>query len=175
MKAFQRSWVGTTTIGLLVALLCIGIAGCGYSSVGVGSIPSTASQAQVVQLQPQTAIQHCGIVHSYGVLQPVPIDLGNALKAENCFWQAFQHCRPATLIFLSSTRLRPGIGNTFVRTFAIHNVNGSCSISDARQEGPSARSLSQVTIYACSGLKRFPRALYVVGCGKDGTIIVLGF
>jgi hypothetical protein len=63
MKAFQRSWVGTTTIGLLVALLCIGIAGCGYSSVGVGSIPSTASQAQVVQLQPQTAIQHCGIVN----------------------------------------------------------------------------------------------------------------
>ncbi len=176
MRTGQRPWVFSTatllTTGLLIALLGIGIAGCGYSSVGVASISSTSTSAQV--LQPQTLVHQCGTVHGYGALKLVPQDQGS-LQAENCFWQAFQHCQPATLVFTTSGVIKALFASTVVRTFSLHKVNGVCLISDSKQTGISLKSLSPTTTYICSGLKRFPRALYILGCGKDGTIVVIGF
>jgi len=174
MRAFQRSWVRTTAaiwgIALLIALLSIGLAACGYSSIGVGSLSSAVSPAQVAQPQSQTSFRHCGIVNGYGALEVVPIDTGNAAQAESCFWQAFQHCQPATLIFSMN-----GLHASFTHIFTIKNSHGKCLILDATKFGSITNLTSPTTVYTCVGMKRYPRALHILGCGKDGTIIVLGF
>ena len=166
--------------GLLVALLSMGLVACGNELAGNSS---TQSQAQVSKassaVQPraggrqepvQPQVQKCGFVQGYGALKTVPIDTGSAEQAENCFWQAFQSCHPAMLIFVTSS-----LHATFTHTFSIRNDNGQCSIQDSTSSGSNTSPASPSTTYTCSGVKRYPRALYFLACGKDGTIVVLGF
>src|SRR5215472_10026788 len=127
-----RPWVRTTSVafstGLLVAFLSMVLSACVYSNA---SIFSTLPQAQVAQPQTQTQIQtkvkNCGTVSRLGHLE-VPVNDTGAAAAENCFWRAFQHCQPATLVFVSSS-----VDTSLIRTFVIHKNRGRCSIIDARQ------------------------------------------
>src|SRR5262245_37182701 len=99
-----RPWARTTgtvfILGLLIALLSVGLAACGYGGV---SISSMVSQAQVDQpqarTQVQTKVKNCGTVAGLGFLK-VPVDDTGAAAAESCFWRAFQHCQPAMLAFI---------------------------------------------------------------------------
>ncbi|MBA2285570.1 MAG: hypothetical protein H0W02_08815 [Ktedonobacteraceae bacterium] len=126
-----------------------------------------------VPQQRQAQGQKCGIVFGYGALEVVPQDAGSP-QAEACFWQAFQHCRPATLVFNSGGIGKGIAGKRVIRTFTIYKVNGTCVISDTRQESTSPNALSPATTYTCTGLLQHPRALDFIGCGRDGTIEVLG-
>ncbi len=168
-------------LGLLTALLSVGLTACSYSSASISSAQSqalltdppvglTQPKTPVIKNPIQPQVQQCGIVQGYGALKTVPVDLGRSRQAENCFWQAFQTCRPATLVFITNS-----LHATFTHTFTIHNDHGSCSILDATKFGSITNSASPTTVYSCAGLKRYPRALYFLACGKDGTIIVLGF
>ena len=168
-----RPWLRTTsavvTIGLLIALLSIGLAACGYSSA---SISSTLSQAQVAQPQAQTQVQtkvkNCGTVAGLGFLK-VPVDDTGAAAAESCFWRAFQHCQPATLVFIMSS-----IDTSLIRTFTIHNNRRRCLITDARQFRVLPRPPSPAQVFTCAGLTKLPGALRFNACGKDGNVVVPG-
>jgi len=146
-------------MGLLIALLSIGLAACGYRSTAEGSISSTLSQTQV---------KKCGTVASPGRLE-VPVNETGAAQVENCLWQAFSKCQPAMLVFTMSS-----INTSLIRTFTIHNDRGKCSITDAVQLRTGPGTPPPAVIYTCTGLIKLPGALRFTSCGKDGDIIVLG-
>ncbi len=171
-----RRWFCTTSAalgtGFLIALVSVGLAACGYNA-DQGSISSSQSLAQVIHSQAQVAqtqvrVQKCGVVQALGILEVPPSDTG-AEQVETCFWQAFQHCHPATLIFI-----RSGRGEVLMRTFTLHNNKGSCSISDAKQLRIAPNPPSPANIYTCTGLVKQPGALRFTACGQDGDIFVSG-
>ena len=162
----RQHWSVVLVTGLLIALASMGLAACGYPSA---NISSTLSHAQAAQSQSQTQVQQCGFVQGYGAFEAVPIDTGG-MRAETCFWQAFQHCHLATLVFITNNFFNTSL----IHTFTIHNDHGRCLISDARQSRVFANPPSSAAIYICAGLIRYPRALDFLACGKDGTILVIG-
>lgn len=180
-----RRWSVVFTSGLVIALAGAGLVACGYNGSAQSSSPSTQPQSQVTSpptrvipasthtTQPlvQSQLQKCGFVHGYGALEVVPKDLGGE-QAESCFWQAFQHCRPATLVFTTSVSAKVPI--TLMHTFMIHNEHSNCLISDAQQFGVASNRPPLATIFTCTGLIRHPRALDILSCGQEGTVVVLG-
>jgi hypothetical protein len=161
------------SIWLLLALVSTGLAACGYSDSNPGSSPSTQPQAQVThsptQVTPsQTQVQKCGSVQGLGSLE-APVGVSGAEQVENCFWRAFQQCHPATLVFITSS---PGM--TLTRTFTISNNNGTCSVSDARQQRIASNPPSAAGTYTCAGLTQQPGELLFSACGQDGDVVVSG-
>jgi hypothetical protein len=179
LRCWLRTIAAALNIGLLIALVSTGLAACGYSGSNQGSTPSTQSQPQAqvthppIQSHPQAQVTHppvpvqkCGVVHGLAHLEVPPSDTG-AGRAENCFWQAFQHCRPATLVFITSS-----VDTALIRTFTIHNHNGACSISDATQQRIVPHPPSPAGTYTCTGLVQKPDGLHFTACGKDGDVLV---
>jgi len=171
-----RRWFRTTSValstGFLIALVSVGLAACGYNA-DQGSIPSTQFLAQVLHSQAQVAqaqvrVKRCGVVQTLGRLEVPPSDTG-AEKVETCFWRAFQHCHPATLIFIVSS-----IDTSLIRTFTLHNKKGSCSISDAKQLRVVPNRPSPAKTYTCTGLVKLPGGLRFTACDQDGDVVVAG-
>lgn len=154
------------SIGFMMVLASVGLAACGYSGSNQSSTPATRSQAQAQVTHPPVPIQKCGIVQGLAHLEVPPSDTG-AARAENCFWQAFQHCRPATLVFITSS-----VDTALIRTFTIHDNNGTCSISDAKQQRIVPNPPSSAGTYTCTGLVQKPDGLHFSACGKDGDVLV---
>jgi len=172
MKAFyQRPWVHRTnaifTLGLLIILLSIGFAACGYDSASIASpLSQNAVQSQV---QGQGNItKKCGTVQGFSRLE-VPVIDSVAAPVENCFLQAFRVCRPATLVYTLGS-----VDTVLMRTFTIHNNHGKCSITDAKQFRVVPRPLSPAQVFTCSGLTKLPNGLRFNACGKDGNVILPG-
>src|SRR5215469_15448527 len=82
--------------GFMMVLASVGLAACGYSGSNQSGTPSTSTQPRVQVTHPPAPVKRCGIVQGLARLEVPPSDIG-AAQAENCFWQAFQHCRPAML------------------------------------------------------------------------------
>ena len=162
MKRRFRGWSIVLSAGLLITLASVGVVACGSKGLTQSNTSSTPVQAN---------IQKCGNVFGYGHLEPVPQDMGSE-QAENCFWQAFQHCQPATLVFTTQSTDR--LSMTITHTFTIRNNSAKCSLSDTKQQRTNPISPAQVTIYACTGLAQSPRALDVLSCGQEGTVHVQG-
>lgn len=162
-------WLSMTivalSIGLLIALVSTGLAACGNSGSNQGNTPSTQPKTQVTQLPAE--VQQCGIVQGLARLE-VPVADNGAQQAENCFWQAFQHCRPASLVFVTTS-----LDTSLIRTFTIHNNQGACSISDARQQRIVPNQPSAARIYTCTGLLQ-QHGLRFLSCGEDGDVFVPG-
>jgi len=172
MRTHQQPTVRRTTAvfvaGLLIGLLGIGLAACGYSSASMGS---TLSQTQVqsqAQIQVQTKVRNCGTVQGFGHLEVPVIDPG-AAAVESCFLQAFRACQPAKLVYIVG-----GVDTVLLRTFIIHNKHGKCSITDARQFRVVPRALSPAQVFACAGLTNLSKGMRIDACGKDGTVVVPG-
>ena len=165
-----RRWLCTIiaalSIGLLITLVSAGLAACGYSGSNEGSTSSTEHQPQAQVTHLPTQVQKCGIVQGLARLE-VPVDDNGAQQAENCFWQAFQHCRPTTLVFITTS-----VDTALIRTFTIHNNKGACSISDARQLRVVPNQPSAATTFTCTGLVQQQQGLHFLACGQDGDIVV---
>jgi hypothetical protein len=174
MKSFhQRPWVRRTnaifTSGLLIAILSIGLAACGYGSASIASTLSQDAGQSQVQVQGQGNItKKCGTVQGFARLE-VPVIDSVAAPVENCFVQAFRVCRPATLVYTLGS-----VDTVLMRTFTIHNNHGKCSITDAKQFRVVPRPLSPAQIFTCSGLTKLPNALRFNACGKDGNVVLPG-
>jgi hypothetical protein len=153
------------SIGLLIALVSTGLAACGNRGSTQGNTSSTQPKTQVTQHPAQ--VQQCGIVQDLARLE-VPVADNGAQQAENCLWQAFQHCHPATLVFIT-----PSANTALIRTFTIHNNQGTCSISDAKQLRMAANQLSAVKTFTCTGLVQ-QQGLRFLSCGEDGNVLVPG-
>jgi hypothetical protein len=160
--------IAALSIGLLIALVSTALAACGYSGSNQGNTPSTQSQPQTQATQIPAQVQKCGIVQGLAHLE-VPVSDNGAQQAENCFWQAFQSCHPATLVFIMTSA-----GTALIRTFTIHNNTGACSISDARQQRVVPNQPSAARTSTCTGLVQQQQSLHFLSCGEDGDVVVPG-
>jgi hypothetical protein len=151
-------------IGLSFAFISIALAACTYSGAHQGNSLSTQPSAPVVNTP--ASVQKCGIVQDPGSLK-VPIADSGAEQAENCFWHAFQHCQPASLISILG-----GMEVSLTRTFNIHNESGNCLISDTKQRRNVSNLHSVAESYICAGLIQQPNGLHFNACGKDGDVFV---
>src|SRR5215472_1740519 len=141
-----RSCSDVFTTCLLIALASVGLVACSYNGSTQSRASSTQPQSQGTQLRTparvipspaQTApphgepqLQKCGFVFGFGALELVPRDMGGE-QAESCFWQAFQSCRPATLVYTTGAGAK--FTTTLKHTFTIHNEHGTCLITDVKQ------------------------------------------
>jgi hypothetical protein len=161
-------------IGLLLIFASAGMTACSYSGAAQASVSSALTQSQVqsstsvAQSQPSAAVagKKCGIVQSLGRLE-VPVADSDAGPAENCFLQALQQCRPATLVFIMSS-----IDTSVLRTFSTHNNHGTCSLVDTRQFRVLPGRTSAPVNYTCAGVKKIQGGLLFVACGQDGNVTV---
>ncbi len=144
----------TTTIALLMIVL----SACGSNSSNMGS--------QGPNPTPTLQVQHCGTLHSLR-FQIVPADQNIAKQAENCFWQAFQQCQPATLTYTQS-----GIDTGTVHTFSLKSINGMCSISDGVQHFIAPNPPGAAKTYTCSDVKLQSDGLHILSCGAVGTVLI---
>lgn len=162
VQRYVRSRLSTIyialSLGLLITLSSLGLAACASNLPGSTSTPSA-------QIKPSAQEQHCGKIQTgpNGALLSATI----AKQAANCFWQAFQHCRAASLIFASS-----GSDAAIIRTFTVEKKGDQCSISDAVQDVMGANSPSPVKIYRCTGVVQQSDSLHFTSCGEDGDVFV---
>ena len=167
-----RRWLCETpaalSIVLSIALASTALATCGYSGSNQSNTSSTPSQPKSPVTHPAVQVQNCGIVQGLESLK-VPVADTSAVQAENCFWHAFQQCHTATLVYIIG-----GIDIELIRTFMIHNDNGTCSISDTKQQHIVPNPPSAAETYVCAGLVQLPNGLHFSACGKDGSVFVPG-
>jgi len=191
MFRYFRRWSMIFIAGVLISLASAGVVACGYNgSLQNGTSATQQSGVPITQQKSRTAAQHqtqvphtpqqiqtqpqqCGVVFAYGALLVVPQD-DSSKQVEDCFWQAFQHCRPATLVFTADSIVKRSTAGALTRTFAISTANGACTISDRVQKGTFPHELQPLATYMCTGLRQQPQDLEVLSCGQDGTVSVLG-
>lgn len=161
---FSRTLIALS-LWLFVALVGTGLAACGSRSSNQVNTSSTQAKTQVAQLPVQ--VQKCGIVQGLARLE-VPVADNGAQQVENCFWQAYQHCNPATLEFITTS-----VDTALIRTFTIHDNQGTCSITDARQLRVMPNQLSAVKTFTCTGMVQ-QQGLRFLSCGEDGNVFVPG-
>jgi hypothetical protein len=151
----KKSTFATFT-AISTALLMLVLAACGSTSTNVGGQPSPTP--------PQ--VQNCGSIHSLGP-QIIPADQSMAQQAENCFWQAFQQCQPATFTYSQN-----GVDTGTVHKFSLKNINGTCSISDEVQHFIAPNPPGAAITYLCNDVKLQSDGLYFFSCGNIGTIFI---
>jgi hypothetical protein len=98
-----------------------------------------------------------------------PADASNAKKVEDCFWQAYQHCSPATMVYTQGS-----IDTTTIHTFLLASQNGKCVITDAVQFQMLPRSPQAAKNHVCSGLRQQTDGLHVLACESEGDVLVPG-
>lgn len=148
------------SIGLLLAVLMLVLAACG-SNTSSGGAPGPTPTTQ-------TQLQQCGTVMTNP--RGIPTDVPAATRVENCFWQAFQKCAPASLVY---TLL--GVDTATVRTFIVQASGNYCTVTDTVKHTmvPAPPTpLSAPATYTCAGVVQKSDGLRFSGCGQDGDIVV---
>ena len=103
-----------------------------------------ASHARADAGQGTSAGQQCGMV---SVLFDRLMMSSEARAAEDCFYQAYLQCVPATLVF------RRSFGDAVMfHMFTIQSGDAGCIIVDAQQMGGFPRPLGPVTNVTCANL-----------------------
>jgi len=144
---------------MLMVLFMLVLAACGSNVGGQGqaTTPTSISSSQV---------QKCGTVHTLHS-QIVSVDQNTVKQTENCFWQAFQQCQPATLTY-ANNELDTGT----VNTFTLKNAGGKCAVSVGVQQFIAPHPPGKATMYTCSGVKLQSDGLYIFSCGDAGTVVI---
>lgn len=146
------AFAGITTLFFILALA---LAACG-SNGGTGGSPAATP----------AAAQKCGTIHTYpnGKLT----DPASAKTAEDCFWQAYQKCQPATLIYDAG-----GVDTVATNTFTISsNSGGKCAITDKSQLSIVPATPAAPRAYSCTGMTQQQDGLHINACGDRGDIII---
>ena len=160
-QIFSRNAI--SRIACIVAgflLLVFFLAACGSSTTTTGGgqpTPTATRPAQTVD---------CGKIQSRanGI---APSDKAAAQQAVNCFYQAYQKCQPATLMF-SSLGLDAGV----IHHLAVKNVNGSCAISDGWQHYIAPHPPAGTITYSCASMNMQADGLHIESCGNAGSIVI---
>ncbi len=152
-----------SSLVVMALLACmLFVAACGNNSGGAptGNSGTPGTTATV----PRT--QNCGSVHSMqdAIIQA---DKTKASTIENCFWQAYQHCQSASMVYTQG-----GIDTLTVHTFSLKSQNKTCIISDYIQHALAPHPLQPGATYTCSSLTLQGDGLHVVSCGNLGSILV---
>jgi hypothetical protein len=143
---------------IVMALFTFVLAACGSNVGGLGQATTPTS--------PTSQVQKCGTVHTLHS-QIVSVDQNTAKQTENCFWQAFQQCQPATLTY-ADNELDVGT----VNNFALKNTGGKCAVSVGVQKFIAPHPPGKPTMYTCSDVKLQSDGLYIYSCGDVGTVVI---
>ncbi len=166
------------TLGLAVFLLLL--AACGTNAVtstgtsgpgttattGAGESTPTATAGATNTPTAQPQARNCGVVHATRLLV-VPADQDRAKGVEDCFWQAYQQCHPATMGYSKAS-----LDTATIHTFSLQSQGGKCVIDDALQNIVEPRPPQPAGNYTCAGLTRQSDGLHFLACGKEGNILV---
>ena len=147
------------TVGIIAIFISAALVACG-SSTGSGGSATPTTQAQT---------QNCGTIET--TPRGMPMNQTTAQQSENCFFQTYQHCQNATLVYGLH-----GVDTSVVRTFTIENHNGRCTILDAMQHSIAPAPLSPAKTFQCSTVSMQADGLHITGCGQDGdngSIVIL--
>ncbi len=117
------------SIGILAIFISTALVACGSSGSSTGSGGSATPTAQV-----QT--QKCGTIAT--TPRGIPTNATTAQQSEQCFYQAYQQCHNATLVYTLH-----GVDTSVVRTFTIENHNNLCTIT--RRDAAFYRTRSAFT------------------------------
>ncbi|GAC1518552.1 MAG: hypothetical protein NVS3B14_20900 [Ktedonobacteraceae bacterium] len=140
---------------MIFLLAAIILAACGSNTTTGGQ--ATPTPAQTV---------NCGKVQS-SLAKHSPTDKAAAQQAENCFYQAFQQCRPATLTYTTF-----GVDAGDIHSFSLKSVNGSCTISDGVQHYIAPNPPGATSTYTCATMTKQTDGLHIQSCGSTGTILI---
>lgn len=169
----QRLLLGTLTVVALTLLVACGTNAGTSATTGHGGAVTTNTSTTTVSNTGTTsgaptglAVQSCGTVHTMRLLI-VPADKDLAKGVENCFWQAFQQCQAATMIY-AQNELDTGT----IHHFSLQRVNGSCVITDGVQHFIAPRPAQGTTNYVCAGLTQQADGLHFRACGQLGDVLV---
>lgn len=147
---------------VVVSFLLLGffLAACGSNTTAGSNGQPTPTPTRPVQTV------NCGSVQSHlnGIS---PSDKPAAQKAVNCFYQAYQKCQPATLMFSTF-----GIDAGAINHFAVKNANGSCSISDGWQHFIAPNPPAGTITYSCASMNMQADGLHILSCGDVGSIVI---
>lgn len=139
--------------GVFIALISAALVGC-------------ASQSN----SNNSGSGHTGSPQNCGKLQTDPRgSLANTTAnttAVNCFWQAYQHCQPASITYTAS-----GMDAGAIRTFTVENSASGCVVKDAMQHYIAPQPASPATVYTCSSVVHNSAGLSFT-CGNDGVITI---
>lgn len=139
----------------LFAIMAVALAACGSQYGGSGSPGATTTPT----------VQKCGSVHS---LPDGKLATPMAAKtAEDCFWQAYQQCKAATISYTAG-----GVDTVSINTFTIKNDNGKCAVSDAAQFSIAPNKPGAPKTYSCSGITQQQNGLRITSCGERGDIVL---
>jgi hypothetical protein len=150
------------SVSILAIFISAALVACGSSGSSTGSGGSATPTAQ-------TPMQKCGTIATNP--RGIPTDVTTAQQSEQCFYQAYQQCHNASLVYMLHS-----VDTSVVRTFTIENHNNQCTILDAMQHSIAPAPLSPAKTFQCSTMSLLTDGLHVSGCGQDGnngTIILL--
>jgi hypothetical protein len=155
MLSTVHPWLRTGRSALILGMLLLlmgSLAACTPGSNTAGAPTPTA------------APERCGSV-TVGPGSRATNDTAN--QAENCFWQAFSTCKPASLVVTWM-----GIDSGVVRTFSIRPSGSSCAITDQAQTYLVPDHKGPLQTYTCAGLAQQQGGLLFQSCGNDGDLLV---
>ena len=156
-RAGSHRLLRSVVFGLGLALALVGLAACSPNQDGSGT-------AAAPTVTPQT--HKCGMVHL--VLNGRIEDQTGARQAESCFYQAYQHCQPATLDFIMM-----GVDSGISRTFTITKNGNACVVTDIVQSYVLPTHAHNSATYTCTGgVIQTQTGLLFRSCGKDGDVAV---
>jgi hypothetical protein len=108
----------------------------------------------------------CGKIQSR-VNSIAPTDKAAAQQAANCFYQAYQKCQPATLMFSAF-----GVDTGTIHHLSVKNTNGSCTVSDGWQHFIAPKPPSAITTFSCAGMNMQSDGLHINSCGQAGSFVI---
>ncbi|HZS76605.1 MAG TPA: hypothetical protein VFA41_08310 [Ktedonobacteraceae bacterium] len=161
LKVTRRgSFVRSAGMLLVTVLFVLLMAACGTNTTTGGGQPSNTPTTA------PTHPQNCGSLHK-NQLALVQKDKAVAPQDENCFWQAYQQCSPATLTF-TQTSIDTGV----IHTFTVKNVNGKCTITDSYQHFIAPNPPGKAVDYTCGSMTKESDGLHIASCGQMDTIVI---
>jgi hypothetical protein len=165
----------TLSVAMMMALLiqlAISMSACGSAtstpSTNTGGSGGTNTPVASTPGLPGAGtgkLQNCGTLNIRQMPQGNP---SNTQIAGNCFWQAYQLCRSASLVANFT-----GIDTITKRTFTVEpSKTSTCHVTDVLQHSIVPRPLKTVGSYSCASISNTQQALVIKACGKDGNITI---
>ena len=146
---------------IVASFLLVGffLVACGANTTvgGGGSTPTPTQAPQAV---------NCGKIQSR-TNNIAPTDKAAAVQAANCFFQAYQKCQPATLVFSEF-----GVDTGAIHNLSVKSANGSCTVIDGWQHFIAPKPPSAITTYTCTGISMQSDGLHLNSCGQAGSFVI---
>lgn len=160
--------VGWLTISLALCLVLLTACGtrAGSTTTGSSGFPSVTASKSATTVTTHAQLRKCGVVHTMRMLV-VPADQNLARNVEDCFWQAYQQCQPATLIYEQN-----GLDTGTISTFTLFSGNGRCEITDEVQHFVVPHPPQPTANTICTGLTKQNDGLHFLSCGNMGNVLV---